>query len=151
MKLTAVIAMTMALVATAAPFGADARAEPPDAGATSAVLSCAPVQSPGRVRCEVEARVAPGESISWGDVVLVETPPFISPLRARIGPHDATTRSPTAWRWEFALVARGKGIGQVDGRVRLVVCRESTCLPRELTVAGRAVVGPDPQAADGGH
>jgi hypothetical protein len=121
-----------------------------DAGPPMATLSCPPVQAPGRVRCGVEARVAPGESIAWGDVVLVETPTFISPLRARIGPHDATTRSPTAWRWEFALVARGKGAGQVEGRARLVVCRESTCLPRELPVTGRVVVGPEPREPDGG-
>jgi len=132
-------------------FGADASADPPeDAGPPMAALTCAPVQAPGRVRCDVEARVAPGESIAWGDVVLVETPAFISPLRARIGPHDATTRSPSAWRWEFALVARSKGVGQVEGRARLVVCREGTCLPRELTVSGRVVVGRDLQVPDGG-
>jgi hypothetical protein len=121
-----------------------------DGGPPPATLTCTHVSTPGRVHCYVDAQVAPGESIAWGDVVLVHAPDFISVLRGRIGPHDATTRSPSAWRWEFALVAHGKGAGQVEGRARLVVCRDSTCLPRELPVAGRVVIGPDPGAPDAG-
>ncbi len=105
-------------------------------------MTCEHVDAPGRVRCDVEARVGAGETIAWGDVVLVKTPDFASALRGRIGPHDATTREPDAWRWALALVARDRGSGEVQGRVRLVVCRDKRCTPREIGVAGRVVVGP---------
>src|SRR5258708_7056589 len=78
---------------------------------------------PGRVRCEAEAHVASGESIAAGDVIIVRTPTFIRALRGRIGPHDATTREAEVWRWSLALAAREKGSGDVEARVRLVVCR----------------------------
>jgi hypothetical protein len=104
-------------------------------------LTCERTEAPGRVRCEVEARVMPGESITWGDVEIVDTPPMASPLRGRIGPHDATVREPEAWRWAFALVAREKGSGDVQARVRLVVCRAGTCGPRVVGVSGRVTVG----------
>jgi len=103
-------------------------------------MTCDRVRAPGRVRCEVEARVGPGESITWGDVVLVRMPPFAGALRGRIGPHDATVREAGAWRWAFALVARDKGEGDVEGRVRLVVCQGKTCAPREAGVVGRLFV-----------
>lgn len=122
-----------------------------DAGVSSATLICGPVPAPGRVRCHVDAEVGPGEAIAWGDVVLVSTPEFVSVLRGRIGPHEATSHLPASWRWEFALVARGKGAGEVEGRARLVVCRDGTCLPRELPAKGRIVVGQDPLLADAGR
>jgi hypothetical protein len=93
------------------------------------------------VRCEVEARVAPGESIRWGDVVLLRTPPFTLVLRGRIGPHDATLQEPEAWRWAFALAAKDRGAGEVEARIRLVVCRGGGCAPVEVPVAGKLVVG----------
>jgi hypothetical protein len=112
-----------------------------DAGATRATMTCERVDGPGRVRCDVEARVPSGESIAWGDVVLVKTPTFVGALRGRIGPHDATTREADLWRWALALVAREKGSGDVEGRVRLVVCREGHCAPRELPLVGHVEVG----------
>jgi hypothetical protein len=118
-----------------------ARAEP-DAGAMGVAMTCERVDAPGRVRCEVEAHAAPGETIAWGDVAIVKTPAMAAPLRGRIGPHEATARDPAGWRWAFALVARERGSGDVEGRVRLVVCRGQTCAPRELPVVGRVVVGP---------
>lgn len=105
-------------------------------------MTCEHADGPGRVRCDVEARVGAGESISWGDVVIVKTPPFVSALRGRIGPHDATAHDPDVWRWALALVARDKGTGDVQGRVRLVVCKDARCLPRELPVTGHVTVGP---------
>ena len=114
-----------------------------DAGAAPlATMTCEHVAVPGRVRCEVEARVAPGESISWGDVVLRRLPPFATPLRGRIGPHDASVREPGFWRWAFALVAREKGAGDVEGQVRVVVCRDKTCSARGVPVVGKVEVGP---------
>jgi hypothetical protein len=130
-----------ALVACACALCGTPAAAEDDAGAPRATMTCEHLDVPGRVRCEVEARVTPSESITWGDVVLVQTPPFVSALRGRISPHDATAREPGVWRWALALVARGKGSGDVEGRVRLVVCREKICAPREVGVVGRVVVG----------
>ncbi len=113
-----------------------------DAGAPRTTMTCERVAEPGRVRCEVEARVEPGESISWGDVVLLHLPPFVAALRGRIGPHDAAVREPGLWRWNFAIVARGKGTGDVEGQVRVVVCREKACAAREVPVVGKVEVGP---------
>jgi hypothetical protein len=113
------------------------------AGPHEGVLACEAATRPGRVRCEARVYVANGESITWGDVVLLETPPFLVPLRGRVGPHDATVRTPMTWRWEFALVARATGDGDVVGRARLVVCREKTCQPRELPLVGHVAIGPD--------
>jgi hypothetical protein len=110
-------------------------------GSTRATMTCERVDAPGRVRCDVEARVASGESISWGDVAITKTPPFVAPLRGRIGPHDATTHDADVWRWALALVAREKGSGDVEATVRVVVCKGEACTPREVPVKGRVVVG----------
>ena len=84
-----------------------------DAGAPGVTMTCAPVQAPGRVLCEVEARVAADESIAWGDVVIAKTPPFAAALRGRIGPHDTTAHEATAWRWALALLRGARqGHGQ---------------------------------------
>ncbi|HTQ46290.1 MAG TPA: hypothetical protein VMI75_26220 [Polyangiaceae bacterium] len=131
-------ALAAALVSSAA--GSLARAD--DAGAPPpAKMTCEHADGPGRVRCDVEARVGAGESISWGDVVIVKTPPFVSALRGRIGLQDATTHEPDVWRWALALVAHDKGTGDVEARVRLVVCKGATCFPRELPVTGHVTVG----------
>jgi hypothetical protein len=114
----------------------------PDADAPHATLTCEHVPAPGRVRCEVEARVSSGDSISWGDVVIRSVPPFAAALRGRVGPHDASVREPGLWRWAFALVARGKGAGDVEGQVRVVVCRDKACAARDVQVVGKIEVGP---------
>ncbi len=114
----------------------------PDAAPPHATLTCEHVPVPGRVRCEVEARVPSGDSISWGDVVLRSVPPFAAALRGRVGPHDASVREPGLWRWAFALVARGKGAGDVEGQVRVVVCRDKACAARDVQVVGKIEVGP---------
>lgn len=128
--------VALALAATGSARGDDA-----GTGATHATMTCERVDGPGRVRCDVEARVAPGESIQWGDVVITRTPAFASALRGRIGPQDATARDAEAWRWALALVARERGSGDVEGRVRLVVCRAAACATREVPMVGRVVVG----------
>jgi hypothetical protein len=125
---------------TRASFAPQAAAE--DAGTPRVSLICEKVRAPGRVRCEVEARVDAGESIAWGDVALVRVPPFAVALRGRVGPHDAQVREPTLWRWTFAIVAQGKGSGEIAGRVRVVVCRAAACEPREADVSGRVDVVP---------
>ncbi len=135
-----VVRKVFATLACVLPLGQEARAQP-DAGLVQAEMRCERVDAPGRVRCEVEARVGSGEAITGGDVVIVRTPPFVTALRGRIGPHDATTREPQIWRWALALAARERGSGEVEGRVRLVVCRGATCAPREVPVVVRVVVG----------
>jgi hypothetical protein len=104
-------------------------------------MTCERIDAPGRVRCEVEARVASNESITTGDVIIVHTPSFVTALRGRIGPHEATTREPEVWRWALALAARERGQGDVEARARLVVCRNGACEPREAPIVARVVVG----------
>ncbi len=133
------LALAVALSALVAPAG-PARGDQA-AGDLHGAMTCERVEAPGRVRCEVEARVVEGESITWGDVVIVKTPPFAAALRGRIGPHDATVHDPTVWRWALALVARDKGGGDVQGRVRVVVCKDGKCGPRVLDVTGHVAVG----------
>jgi hypothetical protein len=107
-----------------------------------ATMQCAHVAAaPARVRCTVEARVTEGESIGWGDAVLVTTPAFVEALRGRLGPQDAAERNATRWRWELGLVARGNGQGTVGGRVRLVVCMKNACSPRVVPFQGHITVG----------
>jgi hypothetical protein len=143
----AVLAGALALALGAASAGAQEDAGAPvgaihtDAGAPLATMTCEPATGPGRVRCEVEARVPPGESITWGDVVLQRVPPFAGALRGRVGPHDASVREPGLWRWPFALVAREKGAGEVEGRVRMVVCAGKDCNATAVTVVGQVEVG----------
>lgn len=120
-------------------------AGPPDGAplqGPGAVATCEPSLVPGRVRCEIEARAATGESIAWGDAVLATVPPFATALRGRIGPSDAIERTPERWRWAFALVARERGRGELTARVRLVMCHGAACAARELPVVGRLSVGP---------
>jgi len=133
------LALTRALGHPGPAAGPAARHQ--DAGATRVEMRCARIDAPGRVRCEVEARVGGGESISSGDVVIARTPGFVRALRGRIGPHDATTREADVWRWALALAANEKGSGDVEVRVRLVVCRAGPCTPREVPAVGHVVVG----------
>ena len=132
----AAIPLAFALAVAASP----SRGQQGDAEGAS--LVCDRAADIGRVRCEVEARVEPGATISWGDVVLVRVPPFAAALRGRIGSHEASVHEARTWRWTFALVARAKGSGALEGRVRIVVCRETGCAPREIEVSGKLDVGP---------
>jgi len=121
-----------------------------DAAPPRALMTCERADGPGRVRCEVEVTALAGLAITWGDVVIAKTPPFISALRGRIAPADATVRRPDSWRWALALVAHTKGTGDVEARVRLVVCEgdppdagttHERCIPYEVPVTGRVAVG----------
>jgi hypothetical protein len=108
-----------------------------------AQIACAAVAEPGRVRCEVEVRPAAGRALKWGDVVVVETPSFALPLRARVGPGEATTREEGVWRWALALAASARGRGEVRVRVRTVTCLAAgdACVGDEVEAKGAIAVG----------
>lgn len=105
-----------------------------------AIVTCERAVSPGRVRCEAEAR-AEGAKITWGDVEITKASASLSPLRGRIGPSDATLKADDTWRWGFALVARERGVGHVEARVRAVVCVGDACVPETATVLAEVFVG----------
>jgi hypothetical protein len=128
-------ALWFAMIVAATVRGADAPPRP------TAKATCERLAQPGRVRCEVEARVDAGASIRWGDLAITSVPPFATPLRGRVGPREATVRDDDVWRWAFAMVARERGAGEVEVRVRVVVCRGERCAPAEVVVKGRVVVG----------
>lgn len=113
----------------------------------SASIECAPATEPGRLRCEVVARAAAPLVLRWGDVEIVSTPDFVTPLRGRIGPRDAVTREPETLRWALALVAKSRGSGDVHARVRLVACESGgdggaeRCSPYVSEAVGRVLVG----------
>jgi hypothetical protein len=106
-----------------------------------AALVCDPAPDLGRVRCEVEARAPAGSSIAWGDVEVLRVPALVTALRGRVGPHEASVHEPALWRWTFAVVARETGTGELGVRVRVVMCGDKGCEPREVEVAGRVQIG----------
>ena len=104
-------------------------------------MTCERIDAPGRMRCEVEARVGSAETIATGDIIILRTPRFVMALRGRIGPDEATTREAERWRWAFALAAQEKGSGDIEARARLIVCHGGACEPRQAHVAAHVVVG----------
>jgi len=115
-----------------------------DAGTELALLRatvvCDQPAAPGRLRCDVEARGKQG-TIRWADVEVVSAPGFITPLRGRAGPREATTREADLWRWSLGLASRDRGEGEVTVRVRAVVCEGDLCTPAEVVAAGHVKVG----------
>lgn len=107
----------------------------------AAKVDCPRVAAPGRVRCEIEVRARPGLVLKWADAVVSKSPPFATPLRARVGPADATAHEETVWRWAIAFAARTRDAGEVVVRVRLVACEKDACTPEELEARGQMTVG----------
>ena len=107
-----------------------------------ATVACVPVAEPGRVRCDVDAKLAEG-TIRWADVEILSVPDLAAPLKGRIGPHEATLKEPNAWRFALALVAKRAGSGPVVLRVRAVACdANDTCTPFVVEARGEVKVGP---------
>ena len=104
-------------------------------------MECAHVSEPGRVRCEVEVKAPAGAVLRWADLVVTKAPPFVTPLRARVGPLEASAREETVWRWAIALAARARGAGELAARIRLVTCVKDVCAPTEIEARGEVVVG----------
>ena len=100
------------------------------AGALAVAVTCESAPGAGRVRCEarvepsraVDAGVASAPEIAWADLVVVKTSPFLTALRGRIAPAEASERTANRWTFAFALVARERGTGQVVVRARAVLC-----------------------------
>jgi hypothetical protein len=125
-----------------------ARAKEPDEAKVTATMQCERATEPGRVKCSIEARAAGGRSIAWADVALLELPEFISALKGRIGPADATSHEPALQRWAFGLVAKKTGEGEAKARVRAVVCDVAggdaaapRCAPTTVDVRATVHVG----------
>jgi hypothetical protein len=118
-----------------------ASASPTGGGGASATLVCPRVSEPGRVRCEVEVKPPSGATLKWADMLVVSTPPFAVPLRARVGPAEATTHEETVWHWTIALAARARGTGEIEARVRVVTCVRDACTPSEITARALLAVG----------
>jgi hypothetical protein len=113
-----------------------------EAPLATAKVECAHASEPGRVRCEIEARVPVGTFLKWADVVVTKSPSFATPLRARVGPLEASAHEETVWRWTIALAARARGAGELAARVRIVSCvKKDVCTTTELDAKGEIVVG----------
>jgi hypothetical protein len=117
---------------------------PSSAGAGQDVevtASCAPIDAPGRVLCDVEARApASGPKLRWADVAILDAAPFLTPLKGRLAPSDAAAHDASTWHFRFALVARDKGEGDVKLAVRVVACDGDKCAPRRLEATAHVVV-----------
>jgi len=112
----------------------------PEAGPLRASVVCDQPAAPGRLRCDVEARGKQG-IVRWADVEIVRTPLFITPLRGRAGPREATTREADLWRWSLGLASRDRGEGDLMVRVRAVLCEGDVCTPEEVVASGHVKVG----------
>jgi hypothetical protein len=109
--------------------------------ALTALAICPPADAPGRVKCTAEIRVDGGARIAWADVVITSAPSFVTPLRGRMPPSDATETHDDLWKFAFAIVAKQRGHGELVLRVRAVVCSGDACHPEEKEVRTVVSVG----------
>ncbi|MCB9586299.1 MAG: hypothetical protein H6718_12925 [Polyangiaceae bacterium] len=111
---------------------------------------CQRVAAPGRVLCEVETELPSGK-LEWGDAVVVSTPEFAKPLRARVGPNEASARTPRRLRLPVALVATATGDGMVVFGARGVACSDAGhCEAFRIESRAELHVGPENPAGTGG-
>ena len=120
----------------------------PGAGADvelTARLACEPLPAPGRVLCEVELTADRG-SLVWGDALVVESPEFARPLRARVG---ATRNAATSAsrKISLAFVATRTGRAPVEVLARAVLCAGQAeagageCRPEQRRLRAELSVG----------
>jgi hypothetical protein len=107
-------AISIGLAAAAA--GASSPAEP------AARLTCRNEPAPGRVLCELEIEASAGR-LTWADALIVRTPDFARPLRARVGPREASSAGERRLELPLALVATSTGRGELVVVARSVLCR----------------------------
>jgi hypothetical protein len=106
-----------------------------------ASMACPAVDAPGRVKCSAELRVAPGKRITWADLVLLDPPAGLIPLKGRVPPGDATETRDDTWKLAFAVVAKQRGSFTLSARLRAVVCEAKTCAPIERDLKASVSVG----------
>jgi hypothetical protein len=114
--------------------------------ALEASVACERRPDRGRVVCELEAEVREGR-LAWADALVVEAPDFAHPLKSRVGPRDAPTRSPQRIRLPIAFFAERTGQGWVSVRSRAVVCTGTggeACTAASRVARATLVVGPVP-------
>lgn len=110
----------------------------------SVQLTCPERQGSGRVVCEVSVSgVPPHSELVWADALVVKTPAFVKPLRARVAA-PAFARGAQSGKWPVAFVAEEVGHADVTVRGRAVVCTEGDgprhCHAGERTVSAEIVV-----------
>ncbi len=103
-------------------LGATASSPPSD---FSARLTCQRRPTPGRVVCEAELEVESGV-LSWGDVLVLEAPPFALPLRSRVGQSAVVMQTAQRQRLQLALATTDAGQGTLKVRARAVLCPDAT-------------------------
>ncbi|MCA9595038.1 MAG: hypothetical protein KC776_17090 [Myxococcales bacterium] len=121
-------------------FALPAAAAEPEA--VDARLACRQEASPGRVLCELEVEARQGQ-LTWADAVVTSAPDMATPLRARVGPSQATARTPTRIRLPLSLAASREGRAKLSVRARWVLCPggKRSCVPGHRTVTAEVVVG----------
>lgn len=106
---------------------------------------CQAEPGPGRVRCEVEVEVREGE-LSWADTIVRRAPAHARPLRSRVGPDEALTRTDRRLRLPLSLVATENGRGELQLVVRAVHCRQAkggrSCRTHVRRLSTTVQVGP---------
>jgi hypothetical protein len=141
-RLWRAVGIASALVAAALLGAARAGADPSALGAR---LACQPEAAPGRVLCELEVEVDGGR-LEWADVLVVQAPRFARPLRSRVGPRQALSRSEHGMRLPIALVATESGDGRVTVLARAVECDPASgarsCLSLVARTSAPIHVGP---------
>jgi hypothetical protein len=115
-------------------------APPGPAPALRAEAECTPLPGPGKVLCTVRERSVGGKW-TWGDVIVLDAPPFAPPLRTRVAAGDASRRDADGADFALALAARGDGSGELRVLARAVVCGGSGCLPVRAEATAKVVVG----------
>ncbi len=107
-----------------------------DASLLVAGLSCAKLDAPGRILCDLHAN-APSAKLVWADALVVAAPEFARPLRSRVALQLLAGTSQASAK--LALVGARPGKGELAVLVRGVVCRATSsgevCHPEQQRVS----------------
>ena len=116
-------------------------------------VECPRATAPGRIVCEVTANAATGRLV-WVDALVVRAPAFARPLRSRVvAPvsSEGAPGNPNSASAKLALVASELGTGELEVRVRAVICSETAsgewCGPELASVTAPVVVESAPLPA----
>jgi hypothetical protein len=99
------------------------------------------------VLCELEVESHGADRLSWADGLVVKSPAFAAPLRARVGKSQASATSQNRLRLPIALAATAEGQGTLSVTARWVVCSKrlgctSGATPTEATLRVGSVAEP---------